>query len=280
MALTANVQRETRTTQKAAPQIVNAAVLYSGAVVAVGSRNHATATSRGRCLPWASTAGQIPFGWAVGDVKTGATASTPIPEADLDIAGRVVTRLAVTGLGGTFADVGRLVYASDDGTFTLTKPTVGIPHGMIVRFSSATLADVLFFSVSELAVLALSGGVRQTWLLGSVTGVIAGNINVMTGFVAPHAAIINSVYGIVAQPAAGAGATNTYAVSIGGVPTTGGIITWVLADVAGAKLAGTAVTALNVVAEGSLIGVDGTFGTASTAGILNVYADVTTELGL
>jgi hypothetical protein len=102
----------------------------------------------------------------------------------------------------------------------------------------------------------------------------------MTGFVAPHAAIINSVYGIVAQPAAGAGATNTYAVSIGGVPTTGGIITWVLADVAGAKLAGTAVTALNVVAEGSLIGVDGTFGTASTAGILNVYADVTTELGL
>jgi hypothetical protein len=280
MALSANAQRETRTTQKASPQIVNAAVLYSGAYVGVGSRNHATATSRGRCLPWASTAGQIPFGWALGDVKTGATASTPIPEADIDISERIVINIAVTGLAGTFADVGRLVYASDDGTFTFTKPTVGIPVGMIVRFRSATACDVLFFSVAELAVLALSGGIRQTWHIGCVTGVIGGAINLLTGFVAPHAAIINSVYGIVAIVGTGAGATNTISLSVGGTPTTGGVITWALGDIAGTKLAGTAVTAGNVVAEGSLIGADATAGTAMTGGLLNLYADVTCELGL
>jgi hypothetical protein len=280
MALTANVQRETRTTQKASPQIVNAAVLYSGAYVGLGSRNHPTATSRGRCLPWASTAGQIPFGWKISDSQTGSTSSSPIPEADLDIAERIVVNLAVTGLGGTFADVGRLVYATDDGTFSFTKPTVGVPAGMVVRFRSATVCDVLFFSVAELACLALAGGVRQTWPLGMVTGVIPGSINVLTGFVAPHAGVINSVYGIVVQPAVGAGATNAFAVSIGGTPTTGGVITWALADVAGAKLAGTAITAANVVAEGSLLGVDATAGTASTGGIMAVYADVTCELGL
>jgi len=280
MALAANANYTVRDTVQLACQAVTTAELYNGAYLYGGSRDHATAINRGRIAPWGSIAGQIPLGFA-SKRATGNTALVPITEGEVDLGGRVMKNIAVTGLGGTIADNFRVVYATDDNTFTLVRPTPGHPVGIVTRFISGTNCDVYFLSFGELCVLGMSGAGRESWLVGVVNG-LCSSADHATGIVAPHHGRILSTYGIVFEPITDVDANATILLEIGGVNVTGGVVTFDFADILGAKKAGTAVTATEVFHEGDLIDIEVTQVAAGTAidGYMALYADVLLEPGL
>jgi len=280
MALAANANYTVRDTVQLACQAVNAAELYNGAYLYGGSRDHATAINRGRLAPWSGVAGQIPLGFA-SKRATGNTALVPITEGEVDLGGRVMKNIAVTGLGGTIADNFRVVYATDDNTFTLVRPTPGHPVGIVTRFISGTNCDVYFLSFGELCVLGMGGAARDSWLVGIVNGIVSTG-NHGTGIVAPCHGRILSTYGVVFEPITDADGSGDINLEIGGTNVTGGVITFATADVLGDKKAGTAVTAENIFHEGDLIDIEVTQNLAGTAadGYMAVYADVLKEPGL
>lgn len=282
MVLAANSQLSVRGADLAAIQVITGDIVYAGAYVAIGSRDHATAASRGRVIPYADdTEGLIPMGFALQQV-TGDTSATPIPSAEIDVSDRVVKNHAVTGLGGVFGDVGRLVYAVDDGAYTLTRPTtVGYPAGMVIGFVSSTNADVLFFGLSTLCAMAMPFGGRYVWYLGDVAG---GSVTGAgpTGILCTFHGRITEVFGIVSNGITDADADLDVNLEIDGTNVTGGVVEWVTADANGAKKAGTAVTAENVLHEGDLVDIEVVANTASTAddrGAMGIYAVCLLEPG-
>jgi hypothetical protein len=282
MVLAANASLSVRGATLISPEVINGDIVYAGAYTAIGSRDHATAATRGRALPWLDdTLGLIPAGWALQQV-TGNTGATPIPEVDLNIDDRVCKNIAVTGLAGDVGDVGRIVYAVDDGAFTLVRPTtIGFPAGIIVRWVSATNADVLFFGLATLCAMSMPFAGSYSWNLGTVRAGLATG-NALTGIECTHHGRIISVYGIVAQTATDADVDLDLNLEIGGTNVTGGVIEWVAADANGAKKAGTAITAANVFHEGDLIDIEvvaNTAGTANDPGAMNIYANVLLEPG-
>lgn len=287
MALSANAKVDGRITNKpkASIQVVNAATIYSGAAVALCGPTHGTAASQGRIKPWATLAGEIPFGWKILDSVLGVTspaAGTPIPEGELDLSSRFLQDIAVAAITGDRTDVGKLVYMSDDNTFTVTRPAVGIPMGMITRSRSATRCDVYMFSAETMVAIGLSGNAKYTWFIGMMSAG-AGTGNVATGIVAPHHGRISAVYGIVTVDATDADVQQTINFEIGGVDVTGGVITWLFSDTLGTKKAGTAITAANVFHEGDLIDIETmatVAGTTADPGLMALYATVEVLPGL
>jgi hypothetical protein len=280
MALSANGQAVIRGPQTLSFEAVNAAEIFNQSFMMLGSRSHATAAVQGRARAWNDEVGAIPLGYSMART-TGNTSASPIVRAEVDLQGRVHANVVVTGLAGTVADVGRVIYMTDDNTFTLTRPTLGHPIGIVSNWISATNADVYTFSFGELCAIGFAGCGRQSWLIGIANGVESVG-NHATGIVAPYHGRILSVYGIVYEPIVDADATATFNLEIGAVDVTGGVITWATADVLGDKKSGTAVTALNVFHEGDLIDLECAAGTAGTAadGYMAVYADVLIEPGL
>lgn len=287
MALSSNSKVEARPAvkPKASIQVVNAAVIYSGAAVALCAPTHGTAANQGRTKPWASLAGEIPFGFKILDQITGNTspgAGVQIPEAELDLGARIYEALTITGLAGDRTDTGKLVYMSDDNTWTLTRPALGIPFGIVLNSRSATTADVYMFSVENLLTLGMSGNGSYTWHLGCVTPTGTTG-NALTGIVAPHHGKITDFYGIVACDATDVDVDISLNLAIGGTNVTGGVITWLFSDAYGAKKAGTAITAANEFHEGDLIDVEAVYnaaGTATDPGLMNLYAKVEILPGL
>jgi hypothetical protein len=278
MALSANDNNvRTRVPGQYNPQIADAEEVYNGAYMGAGNRDHATSATRGRALPFNDAAGYIPLGFSLSR-ETGDTSASPIDSARVASEAQI-RRVAVTGLGGTVADNFRLVYATDDGTFNLTRGTVSIPVGWVVEFDDSSNAWVEFFSARELAVLAMGGAAQYTWFLGVVSGILSVSGNMLTGITAPHHGRILSVYGIVIEAHATTVDDIDVNLEIGGTNVTGGLIQWTNAA-AGTKLSGSAVTAENVFNEGDLIDVEGTVNNAGTQGLLGVYAEILCEPGL
>lgn len=263
------------------PQVVNTSVLYAGAYQCINSRDHGTAASIGRVQPYTSTANQIPAGFQRAENKTGDTSASPIPRSNLWIGPVIVKSLAITGLAGTFADVGRVFYATADDTFTLTRTDPDLPLGIITDFSTSSVATARFFSAAELAILAMAGAGQATWLLGVVSGLCATG-NAATGIVMPCHGRFTADYGIVIEPQTDADVTGTFNLEIGAVDVTGGAIIFATASLIGAKVAGSSITALNVFHAGDLVDIECTEGTAGTAadGYMAIYATVLMEPGL
>ncbi|ANS05693.1 hypothetical protein [uncultured Mediterranean phage] len=277
MALSANATYTIRDTKQVAVQGLEAEEFYNGSLLQVHSRSHAD--NGGRAEAWILEDGAIPMGFAT-TRTTGDTSE--LVEATMDLAGRVIKVLAVTGLAGTVADNMRLVYASDDGTFTLTRAAMDHPVGIVSKFSTATVADVLFFSFETLCAIGMAGAGRGAlWNLGTISGIVSTG-NLLTGIEAPCHGRITSVYGIVLEPQTDADADGDINLEIEGTNVTGGVIEWVTADAIGAKKAGTAITAEDVFHEGDLIDVECVENTAGTAadGYMTIYANVLTEPGL
>ena len=155
MALTANTFPTIgQTRNKLAFRVKDAETIFAGAFVALAGPSHATAD--GYALNYvADVAGIIPCGWALQKV-VGNISATPVPEVEVDIGGRLVEKCAVTGAAGDITDVGKPVYLTDNGTFTLTAPTSGqrrVKIGYVTQFVSAGVADVYTFSFAELLAL-------------------------------------------------------------------------------------------------------------------------------
>lgn len=263
------------------PQVVNSSVLYSGAYQCINSRDHGTAASIGRVQPYTSTANQIPAGFQRSENKTGNTSATPIPRANLWVGPVIVKSLAITGLAGTFADVGRIFYATADDTFTLTRTDPDLPLGIITDFQTSSVATARFFSMAELAILAMSGSGQQTWLLGIVSGLCSTG-NLATGIVLPCHGRFTSDYGVVIEDQTDANVEGNINLEIGAVDVTGGVINFKFDDAIGVKKAGSDITALNVFHAGDLLDIECAQVTAGTAadGYMAVYATVLLEPGL
>lgn len=290
MALSADLIRRTRNAFLAELEVANAATVYQGGYMAAGSWNHGTSASQGRAFAWTKSAHEIPLGFPEPDTTVAAgllgnTSASPIPKVAFNPkhpAGKgIVERVTVVGASAR-ADFAKRVYATDDGTFTLTRADPDMPVGFVMRWITSTTCDVYFFSMVELYIIAMAGSGQFLMHLGCVTaGAATGNV--LTGIVAPCHMKILSVFGIVAVEATDADVVQTINLEIAATNVTGGVITWQFDDAVGAKKSGTAITAANIAHAGDAIDVETVAtvaGTVSDPGLLNVYALCETLPGL
>ena len=282
MALATDHVYDVTPAQLVNPEIVNTDRVFGGSYVMLGSFDHATVADRGRVQAWNDEEGAIPFCFSIKGDTTGDTTVADPPDSNLDIFPRIIKGLAVAGLAGAVTDISRLVYATDDNTFTITPPALASPLGIIVASVSAAAADVLFFGADTMISMALAGQGLSTWHLGTVSWNVSASANGATGIEAPHRGRILSVYGTIIDNLNGVGADLDINLEIDGTNLTGGVIPWLLADAQGAKKAGSAVTddGANLFHQGDLIDIEITMNTASTAGLMAVYANVRAEPGL
>lgn len=301
MALSAAVVREDRGTELMNPQVVNTAVVYAGGLTALCNRDHGTSASRGRAKPWAGLIGERPIGFdnhqsavigsSVGGT-TGDTSASPIVRVGVDGSGRTFARLAVSNLAGTIADVGRLVYATADGTFDISLPALPnrLPIGIIADFFSSTLADVECFPRFATDVLSLAGGGCGRFIVQITPCITATGLLHGAFVVSSHGRIVR-VDGFCTRAPTDADVSISAAPRItpaGGSATaiTGGAVVLLHGDACGDVKAGSAVTNTgidNAFHPGDSIDIFGTVTTAGTAtdpGTYNLVIDYTHEPGL
>lgn len=287
MALSANGTAVVADKVQLAAQVINAATLFNQSYTFMGHADHATAASRGRLGNWTSAVSQIPMGFSTSK-SVGDTSASPIVEGQLDMDGRILKNIAVTGLAGTVADNGKKVYMTDDGTFTLTRPSSPtLPLGFVTRFISSTNANCFFYSTEVLMALALAGGEKKTVCLGSICPVVGTAYMIgssTTGIVwrGGHARITDA-YSICVRAATDVDVSLTVILKINDVAVTGASIALLFSDAVGAVKSSTAITAANVLHEGDKIQVASTQVAAPTAtdvGTHNLYMEIEQDLGL
>lgn len=293
MALS-NDQTTYRTREDGLENVVpkNGATIYNNALIAAGSQQNGTAANIGRVYAWTNAAGNIPMGlfvpWytAASGTQPGITGNaggTVVSGAD---ATESVRLMPVTGLAGTIAgDRYKKVYATDDATFTLTRPTSGVfcPIGVVVQEYDTASAFVYFFSMGEQFVLAMSGGDQTDTIVATVGPYIASTGNVATGIIAPCAGRIISVYAECTRAPTDGDVDISVNFEIGGTNVTGGVITLLHGDASGEKKAGTDVTAANVFHMNDLIDIEMTVNTAGTStdpGLYDIHIVYERLLGL
>lgn len=258
--------------------IVSAGVVFHDAYLGGGTADHGTAANRGRAFPFNDEAGVVPLGFAhqPGTGNAGGTVLT-----SFDPRGQI-RKVDVAGTTAQNVDFLQYVYATDDGTFTRTTPTFGVPLGVVMEWISGTTCWVYFFSFGEMLAMQVGGNGAYSWMLAIVTaGATVGDV--ATGIVAPSRGRITSVYGIVIQPGTDVDFDMDINLEIDGTNVTGGVIDWKFSDAIAAKKAGTAITGTNRFGTGSLIDVEVTIQTAGTAadpGKMAIYANVIREPGL
>jgi len=278
MALSANATGPVvRDRNQQAWEAVNSAEIYFGGYAMVGTRSHATTATRGRTQAWNDENGAAPAGFFT-TRETGNTSGTPVPTGKVSIDGGI-HEVSVTGAGAV-SDAGlAYVYATDDNTFTLTRPTLGIPIGSVVEYKSGTTCMVYMFSLGELIVMAAGGNAQETICLGQLTfvsGISDGNV--LTGWQAPYHAQILDFYCITDRPIQGDGSGATSLnLEIGGTNVTDGVITIseTSNDVAGEKNSASAITGADIMHEGDLIDVEAASSAGNfTAGSVRLYIEV------
>jgi hypothetical protein len=267
----------------------SAATIYNNSLIAAGAQENGTAANIGRVYPWTNAAGNIPMGmfvpWYTNGTQPGITGNaggTVVSGADATNAVRLIP---VTGLAGTIAgDRYKKVYATDDATFTLTRPSSPVvPMGIIVQEYDTTSAFVYFLSMGEQFALAMSGGDSTDWHVATVRPYRSASGNVATGIVAPCAGKILSVYAECVAETTDADVDISVNFEIGGTNVTGGVITLLHSDAAGDKKSGTAVTAANIFHAGDAIDIEFTVNTAGTStdeGLYNLHIVYERLIGL
>lgn len=288
MALSAASIRRLRTTKQVALQVVSAATVYKGGYLALGSEHHATAGNRGRLYPFNDAAGVIPFGLMDGGGGSGTSqgADSVVGDATYNnmaaviLDGFVAENVSVTGTTAV-TDVGKLVYMTDDDVMTLTRPTVGVPLGMVTAWRATTMCDVLFFPVTTIISIIMAGCGQAIWCLGTVFADHATG-QVLTGIKAPYSGRIIDFYAICTVDPADVDVSIALNLEIGGVDVTGGVVTLAAADTKGLIKNGTAITGANKFSEGDAIDVEAVQTTAGTAsdGLYTLFLEVALGPGL
>lgn len=263
--------------------VFDALVSFARARQALRANDHATSGSVGEVGPWAEAKGEIPMGFAEAKGESeGVTGNATTPESvPLDLSSQIVLDLTVAGATSAAVATGRPVYASDDATYTLTRPAAPtLPLGFVLDFRSSGVANVYFFSVGELAVLAMAAH-RRTVFLGTFDWSLGDGDAVTDRIWSDGHGLISSLFGVVTVDTVGSGGTIAYNVEIGAVNLTGGVVTIVEANSRGSVVAGTAVTAANEIHDGDTFSVEATGAAGTrTTGRFDLYATVDGELGL
>jgi len=266
-----------------AQDIANSVTMYQNAFVALVGPD--AASLNGYLRGYTGADGEIPLGGLAsfslgGDTEVGDTSETPtIPEAYTGL-GAYVIRQNVTG-ASAITDRGKVVYISDDTVLTLTRPTKGIPFGMVLDWRSSTECDVLIFPLWTLISIML-GGCGQTVLhLGHYECAAIADGDIRTAFPAPFHGKILSTFAHITTAPTGSGGTTALNVEIGGTNITGGVVTVATGDAVAAKKAGTAVTAdgAEEFHEGDSIDIEASSTVSMTAGAFDLYAEIALTLG-
>lgn len=265
-------------------QIRNSSVMYHGAMAALGDLSQGTAANRGRISPFTGAAGEIPIGLVLPDPNvdrdgyTGDTSASPIRDAEVAIGGGVLEAVDVAGASAVTDCVGRIVYLNDtdnpSADLTLTRPTRGVPQGIVIAYRSGDDCDVLLFSLETLVAIGLGGNGQELMHLGyfDANTIAAGDIR--TGIPMPFHGRFLEVFAMIDVAPAGAGGTAALNLEIGGTDVTGGVVTVATGDAKAAKKAGTAITGANVFSEGSALDIEAASVTDMTAGAFDLFAIV------
>lgn len=142
MALSANASYEMRDTERISTiemKVLTAAVLYNGSLC-----SHDTTV--GAIKPYDGTSADKLVGWHFGDSVTGLTTASVPPTGTIKVGGFVLVGLTVAGLSAGVVDsnLGAIVWATDDGTYTITDPSsTGHEIGHVVKYNTSAIADVL-----------------------------------------------------------------------------------------------------------------------------------------
>lgn len=266
-------------------QIRNAATVFHGGLGCVVDQSAATAANRGRMTMFTGAAGEVPVGLVMPDQNVdrdgyvGDTAATPIRDAGISIEGAVLENVSVAGATVVTDSVGRVVYFNDTDNpedLTLTRPTRGVPIGLVLRFLTGDNCDVLLFSLETIFTIGMGGSGQELLYLGSFDAATVAAGNLRTGIPMPFHGRFLTLAAMVDVAIAGAGGTALINLETDAVDVTGGVVTVSTAagGVKGTRLAGTAITAANFFSEGSLLDVEAATVTAMTAGRFDLYAEV------
>lgn len=266
-------------------KVKNATDAFFGGLVAIDST--------GYLKPWAGAAGEKPLGrmqptpdptGQLANPLTGDTSASPVPEATVCLESEVIINVPVTG-ASAITDIGKTVYLNTDNInadLTLTRPTRGLPFGIVLRWLSSTRCDVRRFSFGELAAISLAGNGRQLINIGSIDCDSLTTANVRTAIPLPFRGKIVDVFAMVDVAITGASGTADLNLEIDGTNVTGGVVTVSTAagGTKGTKLAGTAITAANTFSESSVLDVEATVGTDMTAGRVDLFIVVEPTFGV
>ena len=119
--------------------VKTSSVIYNGALCAFDTLN-------GPITAFDGGATDVLAGWHFGDTVTGNTAATVPPRATIKTGPFIWLGLTVGGSpSNSTLDLGRSVYASDDGTYTITA--TGAHVGKIVAYYGSGVFDVAMKSV-------------------------------------------------------------------------------------------------------------------------------------
>lgn len=115
-------------------QVKSAAVIYNGALVSFQTLNNAV-------QPFDGGSTDVLCGWHFGDTVTGD--GTALKNALIRTGPFIGERVTVGGsVANDVSDIGKIVYATDDGTYTIASS--GAQVGRIVAYRSTGVFDVLF----------------------------------------------------------------------------------------------------------------------------------------
>ena len=206
----------------------------------------------------ALTAGDIFVGFACGKVveATAADGGAVVQVFKAGIVDLTITSVAVT-------DVGKPVYASDDGTFSLTQGASSY-IGVVEKYVTTNTASVAFEATPAGAV---ANKIYGTWSFRVDLAEITDG-DVVTGFTPGHAGTIEKFEFVVVDPVSTGSKLSTLNLEIGTVNTTGGLLALTSANCTplGKIVAATAITAANTFGATDTISVEAATTTAFAEG--------------
>ena len=262
--------------------IKNAEALVTGALLA---HNQAL----GKCEFADDAASLLPIGVCVGQKDGNNLLLTGDSGGNYSAVARgsiVLENVSVTGVSA-ITDAGKLVYATDGQTLTLTKPSVGVAYGIVTAWRTSTYCDVYLFSFIEGVLMSMIPPVKKLISLGQISSyALEGSSAIdLVSYTAIEHFTIDSVHLRCIKPDAGliAGA-QTVNLEIGTTNLTGGVVTLGYANCDATAdlyvaIDGTAVTAANEVHIGDVITLEliasGTGFTAAKHGIFELYVMAT-----
>lgn len=290
MALSAAAFNSLKHRQRVATQVKSAAVMYQGSFAGLGAAYDATAANVGRTFPYNDQASIIYWGLCQGGGGSGASQGQRSVTGDASYEQMVsliqeafiIEKVAVTGATGP-TDVGRYVYLTDDGTLTLTRPSVGCPLGVVAAHRSSTSCDVSIFAVETVIAIVAGGAGKLRMCLGTFLCADMANGDLVTSLPMNHQGAIVQFHAIVTKAPAGTGGTVTINLEIGTTnvgPTTPASLVVATGDAKGAAKASAAISANNVFHEGDLLSVEAASVTTMSAGSFTLWMDYLTGPGI
>lgn len=277
MALTADRNLKTHGSAEYGDlEVLDGATVYKGALVAL-------VVGTGTVTNYDDAANHIPLGYATKHVVGDGVLKIPIQIDDA----LILNSVTVTGVAAA-TDNGAAVYATDENTFSLTRPADDAHViGLVLFWRTSTTCDVLLLGARDAAVLALAGGNKERVHLATVhttqlEGTSADDIRAsipMWG----HGKIVDFYAYATGYDTALTAGSQTLNLEIGGTNVTGGTLglSFGAVDAAadmGAKISAAAITAANEFHDGDLLDIEvaasGTaFSLADTVSF-ELYADI------